>query len=143
MIFACGDMIQGQIDAVWLEGFMLRKLGLGVLLWGMAGGLALAADSSGKWSAEFDTQVGKQSYTYEFHVDGAKVTGKAVNSQFGSHDIQEGKIDGDTISFVESMDFQGTELRITYTGKIDGDEIKFTRKVGDFATEEFAAKRVK
>ncbi len=122
---------------------MIRKLGLGLLLWAVAGGLALAADVSGKWSAEFDTQVGKQSYTYEFHVDGAKVTGKAVNAQFGSHDIQEGKIDGDTISFVESMDFQGTELKITYTGKIDGDEIKFTRKVGDFATEEFAAKRVK
>jgi len=121
----------------------MRKLCLGLLLWAVAGGLALAADVSGKWSAEFDTQVGKQSYTYEFHVDGAKVTGKANNAQFGSHDIQEGKIDGDTISFVESMDFQGTELRITYTGKIDGDEIKFTRKVGDFATEEFAAKRVK
>jgi hypothetical protein len=32
---------------------------------------------------------------------------------------------------------------ITYTGKISGDEIKFTRKVGDFATEEITAKRVK
>ncbi len=122
---------------------MLRKICLGLLLWAVAGGLALAADFGGKWAAEFDTQVGKQSYTYEFHVDGEKVTGKAVNSQFGSHDIQEGKIDGDTISFVESMDFQGTELRITYTGKMDADEIKFTRKVGDFATEEFVAKRVK
>jgi hypothetical protein len=33
-------------------------------------------------------------------------------------------------------------VRITYTGKVAADEIKFTRKVGDFATEEFTAKRV-
>ena len=41
------------------------------------------------------------------------------------------------------LDFQGNQVSITYTGKVAGDEIKFTRKVGDFATEEFVAKRVK
>jgi hypothetical protein len=122
---------------------MLRRLGLGVLLFVMASGVALAADFTGKWSASFDTQVGKQTYTYDLHADGAKVTGKAINEQFGSHDIQDGKIEGDTITFVEVMDFQGNDLRITYTGKIEGDAIKFTRKVGDFATEEFEAKRMK
>ena len=33
--------------------------------------------------------------------------------------------------------------RLEYKGKIAGDEIKFSRKVGDLATEEFVAKRVK
>jgi hypothetical protein len=41
------------------------------------------------------------------------------------------------------LNFQGNDLRITYTGKINGDEIKFTRKVADFATEELTAKRAK
>jgi hypothetical protein len=35
------------------------------------------------------------------------------------------------------------DIKITYTGKIDGDTIMFTRQVGDFATEELTAKRVK
>ena len=41
------------------------------------------------------------------------------------------------------LDFQGSAIRIEYSGVIAGDEIKFTRKVGDFATEELVAKRVK
>ena len=37
----------------------------------------LGADVTGKWTAEFDTQIGVQKYTYEFKVDGTKLTGKA------------------------------------------------------------------
>jgi len=41
------------------------------------------------------------------------------------------------------MNFQGMDIRIEYSGKINGDEMKLTRKVGEFATEELVAKRVK
>jgi hypothetical protein len=122
---------------------MIRKIALAALFLGFASLVAFAADFSGKWTSEFDTQVGHQKYNYEFHVDGAKLTGKAINEQFGSTDIQDGKIDGDNITFTEVLNFNGNDLKITYTGKIDGDQIKFTRKVGDFATEEIVAKRVK
>jgi hypothetical protein len=121
---------------------MIRRIAVAALFLTIGCIGALAADFNGKWSADFNTQIGEQKYTYEFHVDGTKLTGKATNEQFGSTDIQEGKIDGDNISFVEVLNFNGNELRIVYTGKIDGDEIKFTRKVGDFATEEIVAKRV-
>ena len=50
-------------------------------------------------------------------------------------------MEGDKVSFVEMLNFQDNEIRITYTGKISGNEIKFTRKVGDFATEDIVAKR--
>jgi hypothetical protein len=63
--------------------------------------------------------------------------------QKGDVELKEGKATGDDIAFVEALDFQGNAMSITYTGKVAGDEIKFTRKVGDFATEEFVAKRVK
>lgn len=103
---------------------------------------AFGADVAGKWTAAIDTQIGVQNYTYDFKVDGAKLTGKA-KSQFGETEITEGSVKGDEISFVENLDFQGQALRITYQGKISGDEIKFTRKVGDVATEDFVAKRAK
>ena len=42
--------------------------------------------------------------------------------------------------FVEMFKFQENEVRIDYTGKVSDNEIRFTRKVGDFAAEEFVAK---
>lgn len=122
---------------------MLRKLCVMSLFFVLSGVLAFAGDFNGKWTAQFDSQIGTQKYTFEFHVDGTKLTGKATNEQFGATDISEGKVDGDNISFVETLNFQGNDLRIVYTGKIDGDSIKFTRKVGDIATEELTATRVK
>ena len=103
---------------------------------------ALGKDIAGKWTASFDTQIGVQNYTYDFKVDGEKLTGTA-KSNLGSGDITEGTVKGDDVSFVENLKFQDQMIRITYTGKVAGDEIKFTRKVGEFATEELVAKRAK
>ncbi len=118
--------------------------------WLMAGVLVLlvmapiaAADITGKWTASFDTQIGKQDYTYDFVVKGSTLTGK-MKSNLGESDVLDGKVDGDKVSFGELLKFQGMEIRITYTGTIvSADEIKFTRNVADFATEELVAKRVK
>jgi hypothetical protein len=107
---------------------------------------ALAADVTGQWKAEFDTPVGIQKYTFDLKVDGEKLTGKAAferMGQAGEAELKEGKVSGDTVSFVETFDAQGIEVRVEYTGKLQGDEIRFSRKVGEFGTEEFVATRVK
>ena len=125
--------------------FLRKMVALPVL---MLAGLvcAYAADITGKWTAEFDTQVGVQKYTYDFKVEGTKLTGKAIGDIGGTvsqSDIQEGTISGDDISFVETQNYQGQALRIVYKGKVSGNEIKFTRNVADTATEELVAKRAK
>jgi hypothetical protein len=105
-----------------------------------------AADVTGKWKSEFDTQIGHLKYTYELKADGEKLTGKAFRELEGTKitiDLVEGTIKGDDISFVEPIKVQDQEVRIEYKGKLSGDEIKFTRKVGDFATTEIVAKRDK
>jgi hypothetical protein len=105
-----------------------------------------AADVTGKWKSEFDTQIGHLKYTYELKADGEKLTGKAFRELDGTKttiEIVEGKIKGDEISFVEPIKVQDQDIRIEYKGKLDGDQIKFTRKVGDFATTEIVAKREK
>jgi hypothetical protein len=107
---------------------------------------AQAADVTGKWTASFDTQIGLQKYTFDLKADGAKLTGKAFferMGQKGEADLLEGKLDGDEVSFVENFDAMGTPVRIEYKGKLKGDEIAFTRKVGEFATEQFVATRKK
>ena len=117
--------------------------GIALLLFALP---AHAADVTGKWTAEFDSQVGVQKYVFDLKSDAGKVTGKASFERMGQKgdvELKDGKLAGDDISFVEMLDFQGNTVAITYTGKVVGDEIKFTRNVGDFAKEEFVAKRVK
>jgi hypothetical protein len=121
---------------------MIRKLGLAVLFLALGSLTALAADFNGKWTATVESPRGTQTITFDFHVDGAKLTGK-VTTPRGDADISDGKIDGDTISFAQVMNFNGNEFNIVYTGKADGDTIKFTRQAGDRPAQEFVATRVK
>src|SRR5690348_10381363 len=98
---------------------------------------AFAADITGTWKAEFNTQRGLQKYTFTLKQGGTSVTGKANVERDGETreaELKEGKVDGDTITFVEPLKIQDNELRISYTGKISANEIKFTRKVGNFGS---------
>lgn len=108
----------------------------------MMAAAAWAADVTGTWTATFDTQIGTQSYTFTFKQDGTKLTGKAANGMAESNtEISDGAVNGDDISFVENLDFQGMPLRIVYKGKINGDKIEFTRNVADIADEKATATR--
>ena len=105
---------------------------------------ALAQGAVGTWRTEFDTQVGKQKYVFSFQQDGAALTGTAkAEFQGRARDVvfKDVVAKGDTITFTENFEFQGNAVPITYRGVIAADQIKFVRKVGDFATEEFVAKR--
>ena len=116
---------------------------LAVVATGFLAHVFAAVDVTGKWTSEFDTQIGVQKYTYTFQVKGSELTGTAA-SELGTTVIKNGKVDGDTVSFMEPLDFMGMLLEISYTGKIvSEDQIDFTRNVADVATEKLVAKRVK
>ena len=103
---------------------------------------APTADINGTWTTSFDTQVGTQTYTYEWKVEGEAITGHA-KSNLGEGDLK-GSVDGDKVTFVENLNYQGQALAITYTGQIvSADEIKFKRDVAGQGGEEFTAKRQK
>ncbi len=107
---------------------------------------ASEAGVTGKWKGQFESQIGLQKYTFDLKSDGEKLTGKAIGErEMGTNEvvITEGKITGDQVSFVEPLKFDDNEIRIEYKGTVAGDEIKLHRKVGDFAEEDFVAKRVK
>jgi enterochelin esterase-like enzyme len=122
----------------------MAKIQITLLTLALASLSALAADISGTWKAEFDTQRGLQKYTFALKQDGTKVTGKASVEREGEKreaELKDGKIDGDTVTFIEPLKIQDNKVAITYTGKISTNEIKFTRKVGDFGSSEATAKR--
>jgi hypothetical protein len=131
----------------WREGIEMTRRTLAVVVAAVAIGflahISAAVDISGKWTATFDTQIGEQKYTYTFQVKGSELTGTAV-SNLGTAVIKNGKVDGDTVTFLEELDFMGMLLEISYTGKlVSEDQIDFTRQVADVATEKLVAKRVK
>ena len=103
---------------------------------------AFGADITGTWTASFETQVGTQNYTYTFKVEGTKLTGTA-KSNLGEGAIENGTVNGDDVSFVENLNYQGMPFQIQYKGKISGNEIKFTRVVTEGIIEELVAKRAK
>ena len=120
------------------------KIQITLLTLAVASLSAFAADITGTWKAEFETQRGLQKYTFNLKQDGTSVTGKASAERDGEKreaELKEGKVEGDTVTFVEPLKIQDNEIKITYTGKVSGSEIKFTRKVGDFGSSEATAKR--
>jgi enterochelin esterase-like enzyme len=106
--------------------------------------VVFSADISGTWKTEFDSQIGRQKYTYTLKQEGDKLTGKAnseVNDQKRETQLSEGKVNGDKVSFVEMLNFNGNDIRISYSGVVVNNELKLTREVGTFAKEEIVAKR--
>ena len=118
----------------------------GALIFGLlasVAGLAYGADASGTWTASFDTQVGKQTYTYVFQVKGAALTGTLKGNLITDSVLSDGKVEGNKISFVEKGSYMGMALSFNYTGELVGDEIHFKRELMGFPAEEFVAKRSK
>src|SRR5262245_44773904 len=76
----------------------------------LAAVISRAADISGQWRAEFDTQIGQQKYLFDFHVADGKVTTKATAELGGQKrevEFKDTKLADDTLTFVEMFKFQG------------------------------------
>src|SRR5947208_15315303 len=84
---------------------------------------AFAAGIDGKWTATMEGQNGPMTTTFNFKADGDKLTG-TVSGRNGDAPIEEGKIDGNNISFVRTMERNGEKMQMKYTGTLSGDELK-------------------
>jgi hypothetical protein len=105
--------------------------------------IAWAADISGTWKGTAETSNGTIERTFVFKVDGNKLSGETESNMFGKSTIEDGKIDGDSISFTITVKVQGNEGKANYTGKVDGDQIKFKVEIPAYGqTVEYTAKRV-
>jgi hypothetical protein len=121
----------------------MRKLMTTGFLLGLLTLTAMAADVGGKWTAQVPGRGGQtREATFNFKVDGSTLTG-TVSGRGGDMPIADGKIDGDTISFTQTLEFNGNTVKFSYKGTVSGDEIKFTRaRDGDDGQPQaFTAKR--
>ena len=102
--------------------------------------VASAASVDGKWTADVPGRNGNQTNTFTLKASGDKVEG-TITTQRGDTPITEGKLAGDTVTFVTVQSRGGNDTKSTYTGKIKGDSIDFSvdRGRGDPIT--FTAKK--
>lgn len=109
---------------------------------GIATQMTYGIEITGQWHAEFESPLGRQKIQFNLKTDGEKLLGKTI-TYFGGveheTDIQEGKIDGNTLRFAQMVTFQGNQTRLTYDGTIRENSIDFTRQIGDFAPLNFKA----
>ncbi len=93
---------------------------------------AWAADVDGKWLAKVAGTMGQEDseITLTFKAKGSKVTGTLNNTAMpGDVEIQEGKLEGNNISFSLSRNFGQSDMKVVWKGTVAGDEIKFTRGI--------------
>lgn len=104
---------------------------------------AAAADLTGKYTGEVAGRGGNMmTQTFDLKASGDTLTG-TVTTPRGEQQIMDGKVSGNTLSFITVVKFQDQEMKITYTGTVDGDSIKFSRqREGADQKQEFVAKKV-
>jgi hypothetical protein len=102
---------------------------------------AFAADVDGKWSGSLSTPNGDVTVGFDFKSDGAVLTGSTTGPDGSQIAIKNGKIDGNKISFIVTLEFGGMTFDLAYTGVVSPAEIKMS---ADFAGMpfEFTVKKV-
>ena len=116
-----------------------RAVALAVVLCGAIAALAHAADVNvvGVWKGSMDTQMGAVENTIT--IDAATPLAGTVKVGDYQGKLEKGKVDGEKISFLITID-PGT---ITYEGTVTGDEMKLTVTGTTGNKMNFIAKRQK
>ena len=99
-----------------------------------------AADLNGKWTGQVQEKGEGREISFDFTVAGAKLTGTVAGALSGP--IQNGKINGDELSFSLNVGKEPAKRIMNFKGKVVNGEIKFTvtREGGEHGIE-FTAKR--
>jgi hypothetical protein len=99
------------------ETVIRRALVTGILMVSAAA-VCFAADLNGRWEGSISTPQGDAQIAFNFKVDGSKLTG-TVESPNGEIPIEEGKVDGDKLSFKTHFN----DSVINHEGTLSGDTI--------------------
>jgi hypothetical protein len=114
----------------------MRKL-LGLALFAVT---ALAADVSGTWTAEVQTDAGSGSPTFVLKQTGETISGH-YSGALGDADVQ-GTVKGDKVELRFHVSPQGDAIEVVYSGMLDGEKkMKGSVKLGSLGEGTFTAER--
>ncbi len=106
-----------------------RLLTCAVLIAILAGAL-LASDISGNWAGTMSMGDNQFTLNYTFKQDGEKLSGTVQGPQGDPLTLNDGKVQGDKLSFSITVQTPNGDMKITSEGTIKGsDEITLTSKM--------------
>ena len=86
---------------------------------------AFGADLAGTWKAKYTSPDGvDRESTFQFQVDGAKLTGTMDSKPGGRQQITDGQVNGDSVQFNLVSEHDGSAYKIRIKGKLEGDDLK-------------------
>jgi hypothetical protein len=116
---------------------MVRRAWIAGILSALFVTVGYAADINGRWEGSVSGPNGDFQIAFNFKVDGAKLTG-TVESPNGDIPIDDGKVEGDHISFKTHFD----DSEINHEGTVSGDTIQL-KVEGPWGKSEMTLKRAK
>lgn len=114
---------------------MIRRAWMAGILSVLFAAVSYAADINGRWEGSMSGPNGDIQIGFNFKVDGTKLTG-TVESPNGDIPIEDGKVEGDHLSFKTHFG----ESEINHQGTISGDAIQL-KVEGPWGESEMALKR--
>jgi opacity protein-like surface antigen len=103
--------------------------------------LLYSADATGKWKGSIDAGGETRELNFDLKASGATVTGAFI-AEGQSSQIQDGKIQGDTVSFWVTSQYQGQAIKLVFKGQVLESEIHFTMGLDDGSwSTDFVAKK--
>jgi hypothetical protein len=115
-------------------------LARGIILLSILAAVAAAADISGKWTFQVQTDGGTGSPTFVLKQDGEKLSG-TYSGLFGQRQIT-GSVKQQEVTIEIKVDVQGQSATVVYTGRILSDtEMKGTVRLGDLGEGTWTGKK--
>jgi hypothetical protein len=98
--------------------------------------ITFAADITGTWNLNVETDMGSGTPTFTFKQDGEKLTG-TYSGQLGEAKVS-GTIKGDNVEFWYEAAPQGDKVTVKYVGKLEGaGKMSGTTDLGGLAKGKF------
>lgn len=90
-----------------------------------------AADVAGAWNLAYTNTEGQTRVSVlELKVAGEKLSGSIASAR-GEVELDEGRVQGDRITFTVIRKGNGDEITISFEGTVDGDKMKLQMQIRD------------
>jgi len=90
---------------------------------------ALGADISGNWTGSMSMGDNQFTLSYTFKQDGEKLTGTVTGPGGNALPLNDGKVQGDKLSFTVQAEGPNGSFKISSEGTVKGEEIALTSKM--------------
>lgn len=112
-----------------------------VTLLALAAPARAQADVSGSWVLTVQSPEAGGDLTAVFAQDGATVTGALESALVSGVEMTDGRIEGNELSFLLHVDFQGQWFTVEVSADVDGDSMKGTMYLPEVGSMPFTGKR--